>query len=72
MTYRKVRTKSYNPECHVSVKVAEDSLFEATRDLLRKKARAFKKRTGQELSYQNTPFILLGRGNTLYGKDSTI
>ena len=48
-----VRTKNYNPECHISVRITGGiELFEEARSALRKKARAHKKRTGQDLSYE--------------------
>lgn len=48
-----VRTKNYNPECNISVRITGGiELFEEARRTLREKARAHKKRSGQDLSYE--------------------
>jgi len=50
---RKLRTKRYNPECHVNMQIAgSEEVFEEIRRDMRKKARKHKEQTGQDMSYE--------------------
>lgn len=48
---KRIRTKRYNPACHIIARTKRESVEKARR-FMRKKAREHKRQTGQDLTYE--------------------